>query len=67
MSLLHLLPEPEANGYIRPFDDTEAYRIGTTSRLTPLFVKEMMGFPNGWILLPFLRDLTINRADAAAM
>lgn len=67
MSLLHLLPEPEANGYTRPLDGTEAYRIGTTSRLNPLFVEEMMGFPNGWILLPFLRDSTIDRADAAAM
>ena len=67
MSLLHLLPEPEANEYTRPLDGTKAYRIGTTSRLNPLFVEEMMGFPNGWILLPFLRDSTIDRADAAAM
>lgn len=29
---------------------------GGTSQLSPLFVEQMMGFPTGWILLPFLRE-----------
>lgn len=29
---------------------------GKTSQLNPLFVEEMMGFPSGWILLPFLKE-----------
>jgi hypothetical protein len=32
------------------------YRDGKTSRLNPLFVEEMMGFPTGWILTPFLKE-----------
>lgn len=32
-----------------------AHRIGGgDSRLNPLFVEEMMGFPKGWTLSPFL-------------
>lgn len=31
------------------------YQTGTISRLNPLYVEEMMGFPNGWILRPFLK------------
>ena len=35
---------------------TLAYEAGgKTSQLNPLFVEEMMGFPCGWILLPFLK------------
>ena len=33
-----------------------AQECGTTSQLSPLFVEEMMGFPTGWILLPFLKE-----------
>lgn len=34
-----------------------AYRqTGKTSQLNPLFVEEMMGFPTGWILTPFLKE-----------
>lgn len=34
-----------------------AYRqTGQTSQLNPLFVEEMMGFPTGWILTPFLKE-----------
>lgn len=29
---------------------------GGTSLLNPLYVEEMMGFPEGWILLPFLKN-----------
>lgn len=32
------------------------YRDGKTSQLNPLFVEEMMGFPTGWILTPFLKE-----------
>lgn len=36
---------------------TLAYEAGgRTSQLSPLFVEEMMGFPTGWILLPFLKE-----------
>ena len=31
---------------------------GTTFQLNPLFVEEMMGFPENWILLPFLNGET---------
>lgn len=29
---------------------------GGTSLLNPLYVEEMMGFPEGWVLLPFLKN-----------
>lgn len=29
-----------------------------TSQLNPLFVEEMMGFPEGWTLSPFLNGET---------
>ncbi len=36
---------------------TVAYEVGGgNSQLSPLFVEEMMGFPTGWILLPFLKE-----------
>ena len=31
---------------------------GKTSQLNPLFVEEMMGFPENWTLLPFLNGET---------
>lgn len=31
-------------------------QTGETSQLNPLFVEEMMGFPTGWILTPFLKE-----------
>jgi hypothetical protein len=31
-----------------------ALQTGTTSQLNPLFVEEMMGFPENWTVLPFL-------------
>lgn len=34
------------------------YGTGKTSQLNPLFVEEMMGFPEHWILKPFLREPT---------
>jgi hypothetical protein len=38
-----------------------AQECGTTSQLSPLFVEEMMGFPTGWILLPFLKESSVPR------
>lgn len=35
------------------------YGTGKTSQLNPLFVEEMMGFPTGWILRPFLKESAI--------
>jgi hypothetical protein len=35
-----------------------AQECGVTSQLSPLFVEEMMGFPTGWILMPFLKELS---------
>ena len=37
-------------------DSVSEEEHGMTSQLSPLFVEEMMGFPTGWILLPFLRE-----------
>lgn len=34
---------------------SDEYRTGTTSRLNPLYVTEMMGFPVNWLISPFLR------------
>lgn len=34
---------------------SDEYRTGTTSRLNPLYVIEMMGFPANWLVSPFLR------------
>ena len=64
-----LLPTPvescHKGGVSRPTEkrqnDTLAHSVhgvmgehGKTSQLNPLFVEEMMGFPNGWTELPFL-------------
>ena len=63
-----MLPTPKANDFrsgmanrvgtvhTQQLNDTIAYRTGKTSRLNPLFVEEMMGFPTCWILLPFLQN-----------
>lgn len=62
-----MLPTPKANDFrsgmanrvgtvhTQQLNDTIAYRTGKTSRLNPLFVEEMMGFPTCWILLPFCK------------
>ena len=34
---------------------SDEYQAGTTSRLNPLYVIEMMGFPVNWLVYPFLR------------
>ncbi len=41
-----------AAGYLTK--DSQPTSGGTSPQLSPLFVEEMMGFPSGWILLPFL-------------
>lgn len=57
MSLLNdlavsgLLPTPTANDTAMQSDE---YRTGTGSRLNPLYVAEMMGFPVNWLVSPFL-------------
>lgn len=33
---------------------SDEYRTGTGSRLNPLYVAEMMGFPGNWLVSPFL-------------
>ena len=61
------LPTPTAASCTRTDpkrqNDTLAHAIhgvigkhGETSQLNPLFVEEMMGFPTGWILTPFLKE-----------
>lgn len=72
----NMLPTPKANDFrsgmpnrvgtvhTQQLNDTMAYQAGTTSRLNPLFVEEMMGFPTYWILTPFLRDCRRNNANA---
>lgn len=64
-----MLPTPKANDFrsgmanrvgtvhTQQLNDTIAYRTGKTSRLNPLFVEEMMGFPTCWILLPFCKSV----------
>lgn len=77
-AVMKMLPTPKANDYrsgmpnrvgtehTQQLNDTVAFRAGTTSRLNPLFVEEMMGFPAGWILTPFLRDCPTNCVSAEA-
>lgn len=66
-----LLPTPTANdamnssllasqvkrksGLPRMAMQSDEYQAGTTSRLNPLYVIEMMGFPASWLVSPFLR------------
>lgn len=60
-----MIPTPKAGGYQSPgrhgtggqdLRTTIASQTGETSQLNPLFVEEMMGFPTGWILTPFLKE-----------
>ena len=60
-----LLPTPKANSWKTPCEHGEgspdlqtyiAKKIGETSRLNPLFVEEMMGYPLMWTTLPFLTE-----------
>lgn len=66
-----LLPMPTANdatnsslpasqvkcksGLPRMVMQSDEYQAGTTSRLNPRYVIEMMGFPASWLISPFLR------------
>ena len=43
------------SGLPRMAMQSDEYRTGTTSRLNPLYVIEMMGFPANWLVSPFLR------------
>lgn len=68
---LELLPTPTANdamnsslpasqvkrksGLPKMAMQSDEYQAGTTSRLNPLYVIEMMGFPVNWLVYPFLR------------
>lgn len=38
----------------RRYQPEEPQGVGATSLLNPLYVEEMMGFPEGWIVSPFL-------------
>lgn len=65
-----LLPTPTANdaknvtlpasqgirkgGLSKKVMQSDEYRTGTGSRLNPLYVAEMMGFPVNWLVSPFL-------------
>ena len=65
-----LLPTPTANdaknvtlpasqgirkgGLPKKAMQNDEYRTGTGSRLNPLYVAEMMGFPGNWLVSPFL-------------
>lgn len=55
----NLMPTPNASDYggthNQSLNDLIALKTGQTSQLNPLFVGEMMGFPVGWLTLPFLQ------------
>ena len=53
----HRFPNLE-NVMARVYQQTEEYaeNAGQTSRLSPLFTEEMMGFPLMWTALPFLSE-----------
>lgn len=68
-SKMGLLPTPTANdaknvtlpasqgirnGLPKTAMQSDEYRTGTGSRLNPLYVAEMMGFPVNWLVSPFL-------------
>lgn len=68
-SKMGLLPTPTANdaknvtlpasqgirnGLPKTAMQSDEYRTGTGSRLNPLYVAEMMGFPANWLVSPFL-------------
>lgn len=42
------------NGLPKIAMQSDEYRTGTGSRLNPLYVAEMMGFPGNWLVSPFL-------------
>lgn len=42
------------NGLPKTAMQSDEYRTGTGSRLNPLYVAEMMGFPVNWLVSPFL-------------
>ena len=44
---------------------SDEYQAGTTSRLNPLYVIEMMGFPVNWLVSPFLRGVSIKACGNA--
>jgi hypothetical protein len=46
----------EQEGTLEPPKATTAANDGKTSRLSPLFTEEMMGFPLMWTALPFLSE-----------
>jgi hypothetical protein len=54
-----LLPTPLANEATKASKTAKqanlhkTFQIGGSSRLNPLFVGEMMGFPSDWTILPF--------------
>lgn len=53
-------PTPQATDHKRGTQSEHQQSVGrslglTGSRLNPLFVEEMMGFPAGWTLMPFCR------------
>lgn len=43
------------SGLPRMAMQSDEYQAGTTSRLNPRYVIEMMGFPASWLISPFLR------------
>lgn len=75
----NMLPTPKANDFrsgmqnrvgtthTQQLNDTVAYQAGKTSRLNPLFVEEMMGFPTCWILMPFLRGYQRSAVSAGIL
>ena len=46
---------PFSSGSPRMVMQSDEYQAGTTSRLNPRYVIEMMGFPASWLISPFLR------------
>jgi hypothetical protein len=56
----NMLPTPQAaDGYKttkagKQDNLNKTFQTGGTSQLNPLFAGEMMGFPEGWLVLPFL-------------
>lgn len=61
------LPISQANrksGIAKEAMQSDEYLTGTGSRLNPLYVTEMMGFPENWLVSPFLRGAE-NRSKPA--
>ena len=53
------------SGLPRMAMQSDEYQAGTTSRLNPLYVIEMMGFPVNWLVSPFLRGAGNSSKHAA--